>query len=112
MPQSAVECLESGEYMQMKNTIVILNQVVECFPLMQHNYSRIHQCATAISDKDPRDDVKVSSRGYLAKLAYLDRTRGWIREHKFHHVPGYQSPPPPEVRFRIFSSIFDSHVVL
>ncbi|RKP27765.1 transcription factor/nuclear export subunit protein 2-domain-containing protein [Syncephalis pseudoplumigaleata] len=74
--ETFADCLASGEYMQIRNAISILTEILEYFPLidrpgriMQSDYVRRLQ-------EDERNDLRILAIGYYAKLKHKSST--WI----------------------------------
>ncbi|RKP07716.1 transcription factor/nuclear export subunit protein 2-domain-containing protein [Thamnocephalis sphaerospora] len=67
-------CLSSGEYMQIKNAIMILTDVLEYFPLIERPGRLLRVDYVKKLLEDDRDDLRVLATGYHAKLKSKSHT--------------------------------------
>ncbi|GAB4813521.1 hypothetical protein N2152v2_000567, partial [Parachlorella kessleri] len=55
-------CLEGGDYMQMKNALLVLNRCVKVYPAIRPDAESLLQMLAPVRDKDPREDLKTLAR--------------------------------------------------
>ncbi|KAJ3059808.1 THO complex subunit 2, partial [Quaeritorhiza haematococci] len=83
-----ITCLESGEYMQMRNAILVLDRIRDYFPLIIPSGESIERVVKSIEEKEERGDLKQLARSYYAKMKSLKGN--WIPVHSFSK----QNRPP------------------
>lgn len=82
--KSFLACLESGEYMKMKNSIIILDSIAEFFPTIKTLGVHFEAKVLAILAKETREDMKVLLNRYSATLRHWKER--WITLEQFHKV--------------------------
>jgi len=82
-------CLQSGEYMQIRNSFQILKGVHNWFPIINFQGTKLYDEVTLLSTKDPRDDVRLSATSLLGDLK--KHMKEWVPIQAFRLV---QSPYP------------------
>jgi len=84
--KALVVCLESKDYVQIRNALIILNEIISQYPLIQNLASvlekRIGNVCT--EEKDKREDLYIKARSYQGKLS-MNRHR-MVREYDFHKM--------------------------
>lgn len=62
-----MECLRSGEFMHVYNSIVVLKEILEVFPLVSVNDAgaSINQAMDDLIETEARGDLKVLARSYV-----------------------------------------------
>jgi THO complex subunit 2 len=71
-----VECFASGEYMRIRNAIVIMTRVATSFPLWETHGVELFATITSLVKDEERGDLKVLGQGLLAMLN--KERKGWI----------------------------------
>ncbi|GAA5887200.1 hypothetical protein JCM5296_004560 [Sporobolomyces johnsonii] len=76
------ESFKSGEYMHIKNSILVLTKIAPYFPIEHSHGTRLERSVSELILAEKREDLKILAQGYKAVLA--KRKRHWI------------NPPPAE----------------
>ena len=79
-------CLNSGEYMHIRNAISVLKAVVQHFPAVNWIGRDILNCVDDLSKKDERDDVKIPAASLIGDLNR--REKKWMLPQAFNLVAG------------------------
>jgi THO complex subunit 2 len=74
-------CFESGEYMHIRNGIIVLKSVVVVFPALNFQGHNMVKHVTAISQEDERQDLKLAAMSLLGPLR--NREKSWIMPQAF-----------------------------
>ncbi|KAJ5165310.1 uncharacterized protein N7500_007140 [Penicillium coprophilum] len=85
-------CLNSGEYMHIRNAISVLKAVVKHFPAVNWIGRDILNCVDYLSKNDERDDVKIPAASLIGDLNR--REKKWMLPQAFYFVaaqPGSQA---------------------
>ncbi|THH02395.1 hypothetical protein EW026_g445 [Hermanssonia centrifuga] len=98
-----VECIETGEFMHVYNTIIVLKEILPVFPLAAVNETSGATLDAAIDrfvEKEERGDLKILGRAYAASLK--KREPMWAPPAKIaKSIPSApsakSSPVPPQV---------------
>ncbi|KAG5519102.1 hypothetical protein PMAC_002189 [Pneumocystis sp. 'macacae'] len=61
-------CLDSKEYMHLRNSIIVLEKISECFPIVSWMGRALKDKVSFIIAQEKREDLKVRALGYRAKL--------------------------------------------
>ncbi|KAG4301413.1 hypothetical protein PCK1_002339 [Pneumocystis canis] len=61
-------CLDSKEYMHVRNAIIVLEKISECFPVISWMGRMLKDKISSIVTHEKREDLKVRALGYRAKL--------------------------------------------
>jgi THO complex subunit 2 len=85
LQKSFSSCLASGEYMQLRNGMIVLDKISEFFPLIDGMGKEFEQAAQLIERTEERNDVKQMARSYYAKLRH--RREQWMPPSKFYNAP-------------------------
>ena len=78
-------CLESKEYMKIRNSIIILDKISGYFPAIKQIGAQIERKVHKAMESEKREDLKVLLSRYDASLQ-KNRPR-WISVEKFHYIP-------------------------
>jgi THO complex subunit 2 len=74
-------CLQSGDYMRIRNSFQIMKGIHMHFPMINHHGTQLYNEVTLLSTKDPRDDIRLSATSLLGDLK--KRQKHWV---PFSHV--------------------------
>jgi THO complex subunit 2 len=77
-------CLDSGEYMHIRNAISVLKAVVQHFPAVNWIGRDIRNCVDNLSKNDERDDVKIPAASLIGDLNR--REKKWMLPQAFYFV--------------------------
>lgn len=80
-----ISSLESGEYLSIKNSIIVLTRIAPYFPMMKKIGTSIKKTIGKIKGEEAREDLKVMAIRYFATLCIGEAK--WMAENEFHHVP-------------------------
>lgn len=72
-------CLHSGEYMQTRNSILILDKINEYFPITLESGKKIESIIKKLEKNETRGDLKQLARSYYGKLQ--------LRKKEWTHGP-------------------------
>ncbi|KAG0583882.1 hypothetical protein KC19_3G168800 [Ceratodon purpureus] len=75
-----IQCLESEEYMEIRNGLTILTKIASVFPVMKKSGANLERRVLKIKG-DEREDLKVLATGVAAALA--SRKSAWLPEEEF-----------------------------
>ncbi|XP_013410006.1 THO complex subunit 2-like [Lingula anatina] len=82
--KAMVACLESGDYGQIRNALIVLTKVLQYYPkvlnygqALERRVDRIRQ-----EEKEKRPDIYALAMGYIGQLKSKKNT--WIPEQEFH----------------------------
>ncbi|CAN1296054.1 THO complex subunit 2 [Linum perenne] len=85
-----IQCLESSEYMEIRNALILLTKISSVFPVTKRSGINIEKRVTRIRN-DEREDLKVLATGVAAALA--SRKPSWVSDEEFGM--GYLELKPP-----------------
>ncbi|TKA31134.1 hypothetical protein B0A50_02103 [Salinomyces thailandicus] len=74
-------CFESGEYMHIKNGIIVLKAVVQVFPAINFHGKNLINSVEKLSKEDDRQDLKLMALSLLAPLK--NRQQKWVMPQAF-----------------------------
>ncbi|KAJ5146246.1 uncharacterized protein N7515_000810 [Penicillium bovifimosum] len=77
-------CLDSKEYMHIRNAISVLKAVVQHFPAVNWIGRDIRNCVDNLSKNDERDDVKIPAASLIGDLNR--REKKWMLPQAFYFV--------------------------
>lgn len=77
-------CFQGGEYMHIRNGIIILKAVVLHFPVVDFMGDHLVKCITYLSESDPRSDLKLAALSLLGNIKR--RSKSWIVRQEFSLV--------------------------
>ncbi|KAH9373714.1 hypothetical protein HPB48_018641 [Haemaphysalis longicornis] len=82
--KALVICLESGDYVQIRNSLIVLTKVLAYFPVMTNLGQALERRIEKIrlEEKDKRPDLFVLATGYSGQLK--NKKPDLIPEHEFH----------------------------
>ncbi|KAF1851134.1 uncharacterized protein K460DRAFT_412745 [Cucurbitaria berberidis CBS 394.84] len=83
-------CVDSGHFMQIRNSINILNGLYPTFPKVDSMANELRQTISHLAEVDERDDLKTSLQSILA--GFKKSAKFWQKEHEFRNLP---APPTP-----------------
>ncbi|CAN7034385.1 unnamed protein product [Brassica rapa subsp. trilocularis] len=75
-----IQCLESNEYMEIRNALIMLTKISGVFPVTRKTGYNIEKRATKIKN-DEREDLKVLATGVAAALSA--RKSSWVTDEEF-----------------------------
>ncbi|XP_047330287.1 THO complex subunit 2 isoform X2 [Impatiens glandulifera] len=75
-----IQCLESTEYMEIRNSLIMLTKISSVFPVTRKSGINIEKRVAKIRS-DEREDLKVLATGVAAALAA--RKPSWVSEEEF-----------------------------
>ncbi|KAJ1286808.1 hypothetical protein BS78_03G380500 [Paspalum vaginatum] len=97
------QCMESKEYMEIRNALIVLTKISSVFPVIRKSGVNLEKRVAKLKG-DEREDLKVLATGVAAALAA--RKSSWLSEEEFgmghidlkpttaRSVPGNQSADP------------------
>ncbi|KAM5456227.1 THO2 plays a role in transcriptional elongation [Microsporum audouinii] len=74
-------CLTGGEYMHIRNAISVLKAVIQYFPAVNWIGRDMQNCVAALTNSDPRDDIKIPSATLVGDLSR--REKKWLLPQAF-----------------------------
>ncbi|KAH7390562.1 transcription factor/nuclear export subunit protein 2-domain-containing protein [Pyrenochaeta sp. MPI-SDFR-AT-0127] len=83
-------CIDSGNYMQIRNSIIVLNALNPSFPRVDVMANELRQTITQLGEAEERLDLKRSLQSILGGFNKTEKL--WQKEHEFRNLP---APPPP-----------------
>ncbi|XP_043721403.1 THO complex subunit 2 [Telopea speciosissima] len=88
-----IQCLESTEYMEIRNALIMLTKISGVFPVTRKSGINLEKRVVKIKG-DEREDLKVLAAGVAAALAA--RKSSWVSEEEFSmgHVDLKPAPLP------------------
>ncbi|KAL8265927.1 hypothetical protein R6Q59_003271 [Mikania micrantha] len=75
-----IQCLESTEYMEIRNALILLTKVSNVFPVTRKSGINLEKRVAKLKS-DEREDLKVLATGVAAALA--SRKPSWVTEEEF-----------------------------
>ncbi|KAJ6297053.1 hypothetical protein OIU78_022724, partial [Salix suchowensis] len=90
MSRLLIQCLESSEYMEIRNALILMTKISGVFPVTKRSGINLEKRVTRIRS-DEREDLKVLATGVAAALAA--RKPSWITDEEFGM--GYLDIKPP-----------------
>ena len=91
-------CLESRDYMHVRNALAVLEKIIGQYPQVDFHGSSLEEKVSAIASKgETRGDLQVRAQGYLALLR--KSSTSWVTAAKFgsqsrHSLSAGNSPNP------------------
>lgn len=85
-------CLQSKEYMQIRNAILILKQVNPPFPAINFHNSQLKAMLLSLHEKDPRPDVKLTAMSCVGDLSKREKYMVTIQAFKGEPEPSKNIP--------------------
>lgn len=77
-------CFQSGEYMHIRNAIIVLKAITQHFPVVNFMGNKMVEEITKISKDDPRGDLKLSAMSLIGNLRRLEKA--WVLPQAFRIV--------------------------
>lgn len=71
-----ISCVESGDYMQIKNALLVLNRMVKIFPAVGVYAERLRKAVEPIRDNETREDLKTLAGMYCTTLSASAKGKG------------------------------------
>ncbi|CAO2828526.1 unnamed protein product [Amaranthus hypochondriacus] len=87
-----IQCLESTEYMEIRNALIMLTKISSVFPVTRKSGINIEKRVAKIKGEE-REDLKVLATGVAAALAA--RKPSWVTEDEFGMGYLELKPAPP-----------------
>jgi THO complex subunit 2 len=78
-------CFNSGDYMQIRNSIVVLRTVVPVFPALLHQGKTLSEIVKALSETEVRMDLKLAALSLRGPLK--NRENSWVKPQDFRLAP-------------------------
>lgn len=78
-------CFNSGDYMQIRNSIVVLRTVVPVFPALIHQGNTLRDIVKALSETEVRNDLKLAALSLRGPLK--NRETKWVKPQDFRLAP-------------------------
>jgi THO complex subunit 2 len=90
-------CLESRDYMHVRNALAVLEKIIGQYPQVDFHGNSLEEKVSAIAAKgETRGDLQVRAQGYLALLR--KSSKSWVSSAKFgsqsKHSTSADSPNP------------------
>ena len=89
-------CFESGEYMHVRNGIIVLKSVVQFFPSLNFMGHNMVKHVTALSSDESRQDLKLAAMSLLGFLR--SREKQWMMPQSFRLADGAKEAGKPGSR--------------
>ena len=89
-----VEAFETGEYMHIKNSILVLTKLAPVFPIQWEHGVKLEDAVGALLKVEKREDLKILAQGYKAVLGM--RKKSWVGRPKPEHKKEDVKPTPKE----------------
>jgi THO complex subunit 2 len=74
-------CLNSGEYMQIRNSIIVLRTIVPVYPALVHQGNQLTEIVKALSERESRNDLKLAALSLRGPLKNREKT--WVQPQAF-----------------------------
>ncbi|KAG0265306.1 THO complex subunit 2 [Mortierella polycephala] len=88
--------LESGEYMRIKNTIMILREIAICYPAMTAVGTRLIESTRSLAASEDRDDLKLLANAYLGVLKKYQDANLWMSVGEFYDKERFSNAAGPK----------------
>merc|ERR1712157_480809 len=94
LTKALVLCLESGEYIQIRNGLMILTKILNYFPMVQSLGAALEKRVEKVrtEEKDKRQDLYALAMGYAGQLR--SRKTAMVPENEFHTKDASKPAPP------------------
>jgi len=87
-------CLDSRDYMHVRNTLAVLEKLVGLYPLVDFHGAALEEKVALIAGKsETRGDLQIRAQGYHAMLK--KSSKSWVTPAKFSSQPKAQNPLLP-----------------
>lgn len=74
-------CLNSGEYMQIRNSIIVLRTIVTVYPALVHQGNQLTEIVKTLSERESRNDLKLAALSLRGPLKNREKT--WVQPQAF-----------------------------
>jgi len=93
LTKALVLCLESGEYVQIRNALMILTKILPYFPMVTTLGAALEKRVEKVrnEEKDKRQDLYALAMGYAGQLK--SRKSAMVAENEFHTKDKTQKAP-------------------
>ncbi|VDD78050.1 unnamed protein product [Mesocestoides corti] len=94
--KAAVACLESGNYAQIRNALIVLTRILPHYPKINQFGSAVERRVNKlkVEEKDKRPDLKVMAFSYAGMMRPMKAT--WVSEEDFHDVEQKPAAKPQQ----------------
>jgi len=91
-------CLNSGEYMQIRNSIIVLRTIVTVYPALVHQGNQLTEIVKSLSERESRNDLKLAALSLRGPLKNREKT--WVQPQAFrlNQNPNAVSSRTPSAR--------------
>jgi len=91
--KALVVCLESKNFVPIRNSLIVLTKIIQHFPAIQNLATVIEKRVEKVceEEKDKRQDLYIKARSYQGQL--VSRKSKMMREGDFHAVKGKKEEP-------------------
>ncbi|CAH1777449.1 unnamed protein product [Owenia fusiformis] len=85
MTKAMVCCLESQNYVQIRNALIVLTRILNHYPKVQQFGQALERRVDRIKteEKEKRPDIYALAMGYTGQLK--SKKSSWVAENQFHH---------------------------
>merc|ERR1712126_670928 len=86
--KALVVCLESKDFVQIRNSLIVLTKIIQHFPVIQNLATVIEKRIEKVceDEKDKRQDLYIKARSYQGQL--VSRKSRMVKEGEFHLLKG------------------------
>ncbi|XP_043197007.1 THO complex subunit 2-like [Amphibalanus amphitrite] len=93
--KAIVTCLDSREYVQIRNALKILIKILPCYPVLSHVANIVEKKVESViqAEKNKRQDLAIMATSYAGLLRARKHT--YIPEKDFHTVDKSKKAAPP-----------------
>merc|ERR1719347_549001 len=86
--KALVVCLESKDFVQIRNSLIVLTKIIQHFPAIQNLATVVEKRIEKVceDEKDKRQDLYIKARSYQGQL--VSRKQKMMKESEFHMVKG------------------------
>merc|ERR1719347_554172 len=86
--KALVVCLESKDFVQIRNSLIVLTKIIQHFPVIQNLATVIEKRVDKVceDEKDKRQDLYIKARSYQGQL--VSRKSRMVKEGEFHQLKG------------------------
>ena len=85
-------CLESRDYMHVRNALAVLEKIINQYPQVDFHGASLEEKVSIIASKDEtRGDLQIRAQGYLALLR--KSSKSWVTAAKFSTLPRSAASP-------------------
>merc|ERR1719318_2394015 len=89
--KALVVCLESKDFVQIRNSLIVLTKIIQFFPVIQNLATVIEKRIEKVceDEKEKRQDLYIKARSYQGQL--IGRKSKMMKESDFHVIKGKTS---------------------